>query len=216
MVHLNILNNDQKDLLPLLNEFSEDYYLVGGTAISLILGHRESLDFDMFTTKYKNQENTLLRLQSLTNFPIHTIHISKEQAHFIVNSIKLTFFNFPYKIKSKKIIEKIKCPDLLSLAAMKAFALGGIAKWKDYVDLYFILKSGIGLEEIIEKAKTLFNNENSTVFSQRNFLEQLSYYDDVNYDEKVDFVIQDYPSELEIKTFLTNESVNFLQENLSN
>jgi hypothetical protein len=156
-VYLNILNEQQKDLLPLLENFSKDYYLVGGTAIALFLGHRESIDFDLFTFKEKNQNNAINLLRKLTNKQIHTIHISKEQSHFIIDTVKFTFFNFPYKIKSKTVFNEIRIPDLLSLAAMKALALGGRAKWKDYVDLYFILMSGINLEEIIVKASEFFN-----------------------------------------------------------
>ena len=58
----------------------------------------------------------------------------------------MTFYNFPYKIKASAYLDKtIQLPDLLTLAAMKAFALGNRGKWKDYVDLYFILKITIRL-----------------------------------------------------------------------
>ena len=46
----NILTANQLKLLPLVREFSRDYYLVGGTAIALHLGHRRSIDFDLFTS----------------------------------------------------------------------------------------------------------------------------------------------------------------------
>ncbi|CEG11193.1 conserved hypothetical protein [groundwater metagenome] len=48
-MHREVLTKDQKDLLPLIKLFSKDYYLVGGTAIALIIGHRRSIDFDLFT-----------------------------------------------------------------------------------------------------------------------------------------------------------------------
>lgn len=44
-MHKEILNKDQIDLLPLLKEFKREFYLVGGTAIALYLGHRRSIDF---------------------------------------------------------------------------------------------------------------------------------------------------------------------------
>ena len=47
----NILTANQLKLLPLVREFSRDYYLVGGTAIALHLGHRRSIDFDLFTSR---------------------------------------------------------------------------------------------------------------------------------------------------------------------
>ena len=66
----------------------------------------------------------------------------REQVNFIINDVKVTFFKFPYEIPLYQELKGIiKMPDLLTLAAMKAFALRKRAKWKDYVDLYFLLKN---------------------------------------------------------------------------
>lgn len=67
-IYLNILNKNQKDLLPLIKQHLSDYYLVGGTAIALYLGHRESIDFDLFTYKNKNQLKTMLDLQKKRSY----------------------------------------------------------------------------------------------------------------------------------------------------
>lgn len=210
-VYLNILNQNQKDLLPLLRQYNADYYLVGGTAIALLLGHRESIDFDLFTFKNKNQLKARTGLEAKIKSNVISIFESKDQAHFIVNEVKLTFYNFQYKIPIKSFIQGIKMPDLLTLAAMKAFALGGRAKWKDYVDLYFILKHGIELNDIIELSSSLFNSDRATLFNYRNFMEQLMYYDDVSYEEEVVYVGGINPSNDEIKQYLTNISLDFLK-----
>jgi hypothetical protein len=58
-----------------------------------------------------------------------------------VDNVKITFYQFPFKINAENRFDNIvNVPDLLTLAAMKAFALGGSNKWKDYVDLYYLLK----------------------------------------------------------------------------
>ena len=93
---------------------------------------------------------------------------------------------------------------------MKAFALGGRAKWKDYVDLWFILESGIQLSDIIQKAKMLFNTDTSTVFVDKIFLEQLTYYGDVSYEEEVIYLIDSPPSEKQIKIALKNFVFNYI------
>ncbi len=49
--HKEILTKEQIKLLPLLGKFSKDFGLVGGTAVALHLGHRRSLDFDLFSSK---------------------------------------------------------------------------------------------------------------------------------------------------------------------
>lgn len=47
-------------------------------------------------------------------------------------------------------------PDLLTLSAMKAFALGRRAKWKDYVDMYFILRDHYDIHTVSSKAQEIF------------------------------------------------------------
>ncbi len=46
-----ILTKEQIELLPLIKKFSKDYYMIGGTAIALNIGHRRSIDFELFPQK---------------------------------------------------------------------------------------------------------------------------------------------------------------------
>lgn len=48
-MHKEVLSEQQIKVLPLISEFSRQYYLVEGTAIALHIGHRQSIDFDLFT-----------------------------------------------------------------------------------------------------------------------------------------------------------------------
>jgi hypothetical protein len=90
-------------------------------------------------------------------------------------------------------------PDLLNLAAMKAYALGRRTKWKDYVDLYLILKNHHTFEEISDKAEEIFKG----LFSPKLFKNQLCFFSDINYSEEVTYCIDPIPDE-EIKAFLLN------------
>ena len=58
-MHDEILNVDQLKLLPLMARFRREYYLVGGTAIALHIGHRRSVDFDMFKMSAINHKKNL-------------------------------------------------------------------------------------------------------------------------------------------------------------
>lgn len=89
-------------------------------------------------------------------------------------------------------------PDLLTLSAMKALSLGGRAKWKDYVDLYFLLNFHCSLNKIELKAKDLFGD----AFSTKLFRQQLSYFKDIDYTEEVFYTIGEKPSQKEIENFL--------------
>ena len=63
-----ILNDKQKELLPLMAKFRREYYLVGGTAIALHVGHRRSIDFDMFKLSAINHKKNLERINE-SGFP---------------------------------------------------------------------------------------------------------------------------------------------------
>ncbi|RLC36284.1 hypothetical protein DRH27_05445 [Candidatus Falkowbacteria bacterium] len=181
-MHKNILTKEQVKLLPLIKSFSKDFGLVGGTAIALQIGHRESIDFDCFTLN--EFSNAKIRRNILKNgYKIQkTYKDEKGQFTFIIDNVQFTFFYYFFKINFSKSFEKIiKMPDLLTLAAMKAYALGRRVKWKDYVDLYFIIKDFYTVEEIIKKSKAIYKGE----FNGRIFREQLSYFDDINYSEKI-------------------------------
>ena len=116
------------------------------------------------------------------------------------NSVKVTLFSYPYQIAFPSHFDKIiSLPELLDLAAMKAFALGRRAKWKDYVDLYFILKNHYGLRQISGRTFKIFGK----LFSEKLFRQQLCFFNDINYSEKVEFV-SDAVSDEEMKMFLTD------------
>jgi len=51
-----ILSKEQKELLSLMQQFKREFYLVGGTAIALQIGHRRSIDFDMFKLSNINRK----------------------------------------------------------------------------------------------------------------------------------------------------------------
>jgi len=184
MIHKEILTANQIKFLPLLELFSKNFGLVGGTAIALHIGHRQSIDFDMFS--FEEFNNSDIKRKILKRAKIDKSLVNKRSEFtFFIKDVKFTFYNFPYKINfSKKIDGFIKMPDLLTLAAMKAFALGQRAKWKDYVDLYFIMKDYHSIGEIVKKGKQLFGNE----FNEKLFRVQLSYFKDMNYSEKVAYM----------------------------
>lgn len=182
-MHQEILTEEQKKLLPLLSKFSNDFGLVGGTAVALQIGHRESLDFDMFSLE-EFDVRKIKRNVKLEHSINKTVRDEVGQYTFLIGEIQFTFFHYPYPIDfSKKLDNIVNMPDLLTLAAMKIFALGRRAKWKDYVDLYFIIKDFHSLDEIINKAEKIFENE----FNEKIIKEQLSYFEDINYSEEIIF-----------------------------
>lgn len=202
-MHKEILTKKQVELLPLVKSFSKDFGLVGGTAIALHLGHRHSIDFDLFN---ENSFNNLLIKNKITRQKkILEILVNKTQEYTIlIDQVKLTFFQYPFKIEyTEKLDDIIKLPDLLTLAAMKAYALGMRAKWKDYVDLYFIIKDYYSIDKITKKGKQIFKGE----FNEKLFRTQLGYFKDINYSEKIDYLPSFEVSDKEVKKALIEFSL---------
>ena len=203
-MHTGILTEKQNELLPYLQLFKRKFYLVGGTAIALHLGHRRSIDFDLFCKTNINKKDIRKKLGRVP-FKIIKISEDSDQIHFVINDIKITFFNYPYEIEHPlRLGQYFSLPTLLSLASMKAYALGRRAKWKDYVDLYFILRDHYSIEEISKVAIKNFGQ----FYSEKLFREQLAFHKDINYSEPVEYLIPE-PSEEVIKQFLTDKAIDF-------
>lgn len=203
-MHREILTKNQIELLPIVHMFSRNFGLVGGTAIALQIGHRHSVDFDLFTEKPFTNFNIKKRI--LGRKGISNIFKDEEgQYTFLINDVQFTFFHYPYKIDfSKKFEDIVKFPNLLTLAAMKAFALGRRSKWKDYVDLYFIIRDHHPIKNIIIRGRKMFGNE----FNEKLFRSQLAYFEDVNYGEEVEYLPGFKTSNKEIKKKLAEFSLS--------
>ena len=203
-MHEEILNTAQRELLPLMKQFAREYYLVCGTAIALQIGHRRSIDFDMFKLSAINHKKTLDKITKAGFETLVTRRVS-EQMNLLVNGVKLTFFQYPFPVvPEERFNDVFRMPSLLSLAAMKAYALGRRSKWKDYVDLYFLLTRHFTIDTISARAKEIFDD----LFSEKLFRAQLSFYDDVDYSEEVEYIIDTPPSNDEVKSVLTRLSTD--------
>jgi hypothetical protein len=203
-MHKEILNDNQLELLPLVQKFKREFYLVGGTAIALHIGHRRSIDFDLFKAKRLNI-NKIINKISDNNYSYTVSRRVEEQLNLIINDVMFTFLEYPFPIKSEHKFESfIKLPSLLQLSAMKAYALGRRSKWKDYVDLFFIMKNYYSISEVIQEAKSVFKD----LFSEKLFRAQLCFFDDMDYSEEVDFTIENPPSNEEIQDFLREIAID--------
>lgn len=202
-MHRDILAKEQIELLPLIQSFSGDFFLAGGTAVALHIGHRRSIDFDLFTTGEIHRIRIRNRIQSMGFSIASVLYEAFDHLHLIINSVKITFFNFPYPIAHPLNFDGIiSLPELIDLAAMKAFALGGRAKWKDYVDMYFILKEHYTLSRISSRARQIFGSG----FNEKLFREQLCYFDDIDYSEKVEY-FGEAPGDETVKRFLCDTAI---------
>ena len=198
-----ILNLDQTKLLSFVQTFSSEYYLVGGTAIALHLGHRRSIDFDLFTDQPFNP----MVVRNKINRTKHIDYVYSQgegELTVLVDKVKFTFFHYPFIIdRPVDFNSYIKIPKLITLGAMKVFALGKRAKWKDYVDLYFIFQK-YSLKEIIDVTNSIYKAE----FNEKLFRTQLSYFDDIDHTEQIEYMTGFEKNDEEIKQFLEQISLS--------
>jgi hypothetical protein len=201
-MHKEILSTNQAQLLSLVAQFKKEFYLVGGTAVALHIGHRRSMDYDLFKFSSIRPKNIINKIVQ-NKFSYTVTRRVTEQLNVSINNVKFTFYQYPFEIKANETFDNIiKLPDLITLAAIKAYALGRRSKWKDYVDLYFIIKDHYTIKDISEKAIEIFKD----LFSEKLFRAQLSYFDDIDYSEPIDCLVSSVPEE-EIKKFLIDKAV---------
>src|SRR5665647_957492 len=201
-MHKEILSEKQQELLPLIRQFNREYYLAGGTAVALHIGHRRSIDFDLFKFSSVNHKKNIDKIAG-SRLPYEVTWREAGQMNVTLGEVKLTFLEYPFQIAAaRKFEDIIKVPELIDLAAMKAYALGRRSKWKDYVDLYFILKNYFSIGQISARASKIFDQ----LFSEKLFRAQLNYFDDIDYSEQIDYVDARVPED-EIRSWLTETSL---------
>ncbi|TSC86073.1 MAG: hypothetical protein G01um101416_723 [Microgenomates group bacterium Gr01-1014_16] len=205
-IHLEILDKPRQIIFSKLSGFKNFGYLAGGTALALQIQHRKSVDFDVFINK---PVNNYLRLKAKTVFPASVFYVNTtDQISFTTpENINVTFFWYIYPpLLSPTTTPSISLASVNDIVADKAYTIGKRAVWRDYVDLFLILKKEIvTLNQIIRLAKQKFTGE----FNEALFLEQLSYFKDLTI-VPMDF-IGPSPSPPEIQSYLETQVESYIK-----
>ena len=154
----------------------KEYYLVGGTALALQLGHRNSIDIDLFTHSDFTPE-FILKLLSST-FTIEPTFATKNTLLSNVNNIKVDFIRHDYPFVLPPISEAgITYLSKQDIAAMKLNAISNSGKrLKDFIDVYFLLEH-FSLSEMIEFYTIKYPNFNPLIA-----LKAINYFKDIDPD----------------------------------
>ena len=179
-MHLEALSDEAKAVWGKCH-FLEGFYLAGGTALAMQLGHRISVDLDFFSEE--SIKKTLLSQIEKVFGTVSILVNSKNELSVLAGGVKLTCLHYPFKLISPTVPTYIvPLASVRDIAAMKAYTLGRRRSLKDYVDLYFILSKNLSsLKQIVEDSKTKF----ADAFNDRLFLEQLLSPDDLEEEEIV-------------------------------
>lgn len=173
-----------------LHPAMKNFMLVGGTALSLQIGHRKSIDIDMFSEQPFDAEEMSLILKNDFNF--YANNRFKNALMGTIQDIKTDVITHQYKwIRPLLDEEGIRMASLEDIAAMKLNAIAGNgSRLKDFVDIAF-LSSCFSLQQMLDFFEEKYPNNNSVIA-----LKSLCYFDDIIFD--VDILYQDSPLSWEI------------------
>ena len=174
-----ILSSTQNEILPRLSFTKPEFYLGGGTALALQLGHRTSVDFDFYAPrKFDNQQmsQTINRLfpgtDTSSEQPENTLRLD-------VMGTEVSVFYYPYPLLDPVVdYGSVSLASLTDIAAMKTAAVVQRARQRDFYDIYYLIKE-LGMEKIITATYQKFpwyEENNVVVFTS------LTYFTDADND----------------------------------
>ncbi|NDV59597.1 hypothetical protein D0T85_15970 [Bacteroides sp. 519] len=160
-----------------LNEF----VLVGGTALSLQIGHRISVDLDLFSNTSFDEEE--LSAYLLSAYDLELDFISKRTVKGEIQGVQIDCIAHQYPwVSSFNILEGIRLASLLDIAAMKLNAVSGNGtRVKDFIDLAY-LSGYMSFTEML-KAYTKKYNANPVIA-----VKSITFFDDINFDEPIKMI----------------------------
>jgi predicted nucleotidyltransferase component of viral defense system len=182
--NLNCLLPKTKELLLDIVErcsFLSKYTLVGGSALTLHLCHRKSEDLDFFTYSDNFDKKEILGFIKLYE-NVEILNNGDTQIDLLINNVKVTFFGANWKFLKPLKIEKFNLASIEAICAMKINVLFLRAKYRDYYDLYFIAKNGMGLKEMFSYSLNVVDG-----ITYKLFVVSLLYIEDIE-DDYIDYL----------------------------
>jgi hypothetical protein len=164
--------------LPILTNF----YLAGGTALSLQLGHRKSVDLDFFSRDFPKRD---LILQEFDGFKPKIIQEAPGTLDMLIDDVVVTLLEYKYPlIDDLAEFDGVKMASIADIASMKLSAISSRGSKKDFVDLYMILQK-ISLAEILTKFEKKYEK---VEYQKTHILKSLLTFDLANEDPDPDYL----------------------------
>lgn len=195
-------NTVSKQTLELLDSFCKhpklsDFFLVGGTALALQLGHRISVDLDFFSM-HPLKTNELIGVLE-DEYQAEIFQLTDNAIVGKVKDIKIDFIAHQYPLlKELRTENHIRLSSLEDIAAMKLNAIKNRGSKKDFVDLYFLLKQ-FSLTEMLSLVNKKYKNNVDVLV-----LKSLVYFDDAEIQPDCEMLIavtwDEVKKEIEKKT----------------
>ena len=177
---LNVLGIRQRRALIQLGPvvWKRGFYLGGGTAIALQLGHRRSVDLDWFTSERSLDPLGLAEQIRDQGLPLVTDSTAPGTLHGRLFGVRVSFLAYPYAVLKPprpSPIAKCRLASLDDLAAMKLSALGQRGAKKDFVDLYALCRKHATLSTLLRSYRRRFQTTDIA-----HVLYSLAYFEDAD------------------------------------
>ncbi len=154
-------------------EYLKDFYLVGGTALALRMGHRKSIDIDLFSNFSFDATQILENLSS--DFSFNLFFSAMNTIKGSINEVQVDILAHRYPlICEPQTIESIAMLSVPDIIAMKLNAISTSGqRIKDFIDIYYLLEE-YTVAEMIDFYKRKYSQ-----FNEVNVLKSLIWFDDV-------------------------------------
>src|ERR1035437_6760702 len=97
-MQINILTPKAQLLFPKLSNFNDTFYLAGGTGLALQIGHRVSVDFDLFSDA-PIKKTLLKRVEEVFKDESREILVNNSrELTLIIGGVKFTFLHYPFRV----------------------------------------------------------------------------------------------------------------------
>lgn len=177
---MEVLRQPQQVLLATLQQESarinaRGFYLAGGTALALRIGHRESQDFDFFS-QTPNIEPIRAWIDTMSDVIIRDANA--DTIHAEISGVKVSFIaGYRYPLLATPVAAgTLAMADVLDIALMKLLAITHRATIRDYLDLAVILRDYCPLEQLLAQCTEKYGENFNTMLCLR----ALVHFDDVD------------------------------------
>lgn len=140
-MYFNILNKNQLKIFPQLSFLEKfGFYLAGGTACALQIGHRTSLDFDFYNPKHFSSFRLYDKIENIFKYSAEKISQHRDTLFCRANGVDLSFFWYSHKLIENPVNSQgILLASLEDIAAMKLIAISSRPAQRDYIDIFYLL-----------------------------------------------------------------------------
>lgn len=149
------------------------FYLAGGTGLALQLGHRRSVDLDLFTEHSFESTHVRDRLRGLED--LRNVRLAPGTVHLELHGVKVSFLHYPYPLLfPTRVLDPVDVADPRDIAVMKLEAVANRGSRRDFIDLFQLTRT-FGLAELFE----WFGRKYAAVpYDRVHLLKALTYFAD--------------------------------------